>query len=842
MSAWSFGKGAVLAAALLLAACDSAEDRAEEHFRSGMERLAAGDIDRAVVEFRNVFQLNPNLMEARLEFARAMRAHGDLPEAYRQYLFIVEQDPGMVEARTELARMALSAGDWEQAEVHGRVAIEADASADTARAIDAALRYRAAVVAEDAAARRQAAADAKALIAALPDDLVLRDAVIDNHIREGELSEALAELDAALAAGFDEPRLIQLRLGLLSQLGDTAGVEAQLTEMLAAEPDNMELLATLVRWHLGQEEPDKAEAVLRGRIDPAAPDRESQVLLVRFLNDVRGGDAARAELDAIIAAAEAAGTDAATFRALRAGIDFDAGRQAEAVAEMEALVAGREPSEEVNSLKVALAQMLQATGNAVAARQRVEEVLANDPAQVEALKLRAAELIATDQGDAAIAALRVALDRAPNDPQLLTLMAEAHARNGNRDLSLEMLSLAVEASQNAPEESLRYVAALVAADRVDGAESVLIDALRISPGNIALLSELGNLYIRQQDWPRFDQVEATLRRQETDEAVAAANQLRLARLAAEQRPDEAIAFLEGMAAEMGDASATAVPIVQAHFTAGRYDAALSFLDARLAETPDEPTLRYLRAASLAALGRIDEAKAVYRQLATEQPEAEPVWRALYALTRQTDGPEAATALLREAMAAAPEAPNLKWALAGELEAAGDIDGAIAIYEELYAADTGNVIVANNLASLISAYREDPESLERAWTIARRLRGVNVPQLQDTYGWIALRRGLVDEALEHLRPAALGLPADPLVQYHLAVALQQSGDVPGAIAQYERALAVAGPADTRDQFERARTELAALREAAAAAEAAGGAAPATREGGSAPAAGGGGTQP
>jgi tetratricopeptide (TPR) repeat protein len=830
VSVLSFGKCAVLAAALLLAACDSAEDRAEQHFRDGMDRLAAGDIERAVVEFRNVFRLNPNLLEARLEFARAMRAHGDLPEAYRQYLFIVEQNPAMAEARVELARMALSAGDWEQAELHGREAIAIDATTDAARAIDASLRYRAAVVAEDAPARRQAAADARALIAVLPDDLVLRDAVIDNHIREGELSEALAELDAAMAAGFDEPRLVQLRLGLLSQLGDTAGVEAQLIAMLAADPANMELLTTLVRWHLGQGAPDKAEAVLRDRIDPAAPDPEAQVLLVRFLNDLKGGDAARAELDAMITAADAAGTDAATFRALRAGIDFDAGRQAEAVAEMEALVAGREPSAEVNNLKVALAQMLLATGNPVAARQRVEEVLANDPAQVEALKLRAAELIESDQGDAAIAALRQALDRAPNDPQLLTLMAEAHARNGSRDLSLEMLSLAVEASQTAPEESLRYAAALLAADRVDGAESVLVDALRITPGDIGLLTELGNIYIRQQDWARFDQVEATLRRQETDVAVAAANQLRLARLAAEQRPDEAIAFLEGMAVEMGDASVTAVPIVQAHFSAGRYDAALSFLDTRLAETPDDPTLRYLRAASLAALDRLDEAKALYRQLTTELPGSEPVWRALYALTRQTEGPEAAMALLREAMVAAPEAPNLRWALAGELEAAGDIDGAIAIYEELYAADTSNVIVANNLASLISAYREDPESLDRAWTIARRLRGVNVPQLQDTYGWIALRRGLVDEALEHLRPAALGLPGDPLVQYHLAVALQQAGDVPAAIAQYERALSVAGPADTRAQFERARTELAALRAAA------------TAEGTDAPPTEGGGTQP
>jgi predicted Zn-dependent protease len=800
---------------VLLAGCDSPEERAEQHFRDGMARLESGDVERAIVEFRNVFALQANHIEARLAFARAMRTH-DIPESYRQYLFVAEQQPDNHEARVELARMALSVGDWEEAELHGRRALEIDATTDTARAIDAALRYRAAVTAEDASARRAAAADAAALIETFPDDLILRDAVIDNHIREGALSEALAELDRALAQGFDEPRLIQLRLGLLNQLGDTAGIEAQLAQMLADDPSNMETLATLVRWHLGQGEPDKAEALLRGRIDPAAPDLESQVLLVRFLNDVRGGDAARAELDTMIAAGDAAGTDTVTFRSLRAGIDFDAGRADAAIAEMEGLVTGKEPSEQVNNLKVALAQMLLASGNQVAARQKVEEVLANDAAHVEALKLRAAWQIEDDQGDAAITTLRLALDRSPNDPALLSLMADAHARNGNRQLSSEMLALAVEASGNAPAESLRYVAALLSEDKLDGAEAVLIDALRVAPGNIALLAELGNLYVRTQDWGRFDQVEATLRRQETDEAVAAANQLRLARLQAEGRPDEAIAFLEGLATEAGDPSATAVPIVQAHFSAGRYDEALTFLDGRLAEATGNATLRYLRAASLAALGRTDEAKAVYRELATESPGAEPVWRALYGLTRQTEGSEAGVAVLREGLEAAPGAPNLRWALAGELEAAGDIDGAIAIYEELYAADSSNVVVANNLASLISAYREDPESLERAWTIARRLQGVNVPQLQDTYGWIALRRGLVDEAVEHLRPAALGLPDDPLVQYHYAVALAQAGQAAEAIAQFETALAVAGPADTRPQFVRAREELARLKAEAAAA--------------------------
>jgi cellulose synthase operon protein C len=103
-----------------------------------------------------------------------------------------------------------------------------------------------------------------------------------------------------------------------------------------------------------------------------------------------------------------------------------------------------------------------------------------------------------------------------------------------------------------------------------------------------------------------------------------------------------------------------------------------------------------------------------------------------------------------------------------------------------------VIIANNLASLISTYRTDEQSLERAWNIARRLRGLERPEFQDTYGWIALRRGEVEEALGHLEPAAAALTRDPLVQFHLGMAYARAERLDEADAQLQRAIDIAGP--------------------------------------------------
>jgi Flp pilus assembly protein TadD len=169
----------------------------------------------------------------------------------------------------------------------------------------------------------------------------------------------------------------------------------------------------------------------------------------------------------------------------------------------------------------------------------------------------------------------------------------------------------------------------------------------------------------------------------------------------------------------------------------------------------------------------------------------------------------AGAALDTALAAVPDNPELLWAKAGFLEQAGDLDGAIGIYEALYARDSTNTIIANNLASLLSTHRTDEQSLARAEVIARRLRDSDIAAFQDTYGWIAFRRGNVGEALPVLEKAAEVLTDDPQVQYHLARAYLASGRDADALAQFQRVIDLAGDGDTRPFVTESRTEAARL---------------------------------
>ena len=229
------------------------------------------------------------------------------------------------------------------------------------------------------------------------------------------------------------------------------------------------------------------------------------------------------------------------------------------------------------------------------------------------------------------------------------------------------------------------------------------------------------------------------------------------------------------------------------------------------ESTDNTSLLFLNAALLAVEGDYQGAQNVYQSILEQTPEAEIVWRALVAtvLRENAEGAQQmAQQLLDEALTQVPGSSTLLWMKASLAERTGDVDEAIAIYEEMYENNSASSIVANNLASLITTYRTDEESLQRAFVIARRLRGSELPAFQDTYGWIAYRMGNLNEAEEYLGNAATALPNDPLVQYHLGKAYAALGRDEEATGQFERALALWGDASL-EQARDARAELQRL---------------------------------
>jgi len=795
-----------LACALALAACDSSEERAEAHFQKGQSYLTAGDVDRALVEFRNVFKLNGRHKEARRTYAEAERGRGRTREAFAQYLRLVEDYPGDIDALKALADIAAQSGDWEAAQQHVTAALALAPQDTTLLAIRAVADYGRAIDSSNVTGLLSSARAARDLRGVLPDNLMLRRVIIDDLMRAEDFDAAMTELDSAIELAPRDRTLLAQRLSIHAARGNDAAVEAGLRDMMGRFPEAPEMRSALVRWHVLRKELDKAEAVLRDGIDAASTDPTPVLNLVRFLAEQRGADIAIGELDRNIATGERV----EVFRSARAGFLFDLGRRDEAIADMETILQTATPSDDTRRIKVGLARMLVAEGNAVGARALVEEVLAEDSGEVEALKLKAAWLILDDQVGDAIAILRRALDNNPRDASVMTMMAQAYERDGNRDLLREMLSQAVIASNRGPEESLRHAQLLISEGKLLTAESVLVDSLRIAPGNVMILVPLGQLYLQLQDWPRAETVAAALEALSEPAATAAAAGLRAEIFGGRQQTDEAIGYLQSLV-DRGEGGLNAkIAIIRSHLANGQNDKALSYAAALRAESPEDPDVRFIEASVQALIGNGPVAEAAYRTLVEADQTRVPVWMALFrqVATDPARSAEAGT-LIDRALAANPGSGELKWAKAGLLERSGDIEGAIAVYEALYKENSANPIVANNLASLLSSHRGDDESLARAEVIARRLRGSTVAPYQDTFGWIAYQRGHYEDAVSELEKAAAGLPEDPTVQYHLAMAYLALNRRDAALEQFGKVTALAGADDSRPAVIAARDEIARI---------------------------------
>jgi cellulose synthase operon protein C len=797
----------LLSAALALSGCQSDAEKAEEFYQSGLALLEAGDEERALVEFRNVFQHDGFHKEARQTYADLQLKRGEVAEAYSQYLRLIEQYPDTPEVRQTLAELAIQRNDWEEAERHGRAAITLAPDQPGVRAIEIALAYRTAVLDQDEGARMDLADQAAALLETNPDNLIARRVVIDRLMAGPDPQAAIPEIDKMLALTPDVLEFHILRLGLLTQANDIDGTGAQLKEMYALFPDNQEVRNGLIGWYLVKGDMDGAETFLRELAgDPTGP-AEGHIAVVQLLQTARGTDAAAAELDALIAS----NTDQPNgdlYRALRAGIDFDAGQQDAAIAAIETVLKTAEASDQTRTIKVMLARMLITTGNQVGARARVEEILAEDASNVDALKMRAAWLITDDKPREAIIDLRAALDQNPRDIETLMLMAEAHERGGDSDLAGESLASAVEISDAAPEPARRYASLLLRQGREQPAEAVLVDARTNALTDLGVATQLAEIWLQRGDWARLQRMARELRSLDMPEATKIADQLDASALLGQNRTEEGLAFLRE---QDGNAQAVA-QVIETLLRTGKADEAQAYLDEELAKAPDDVALQLLDASLDMVTGKTDEAEALLRNLVATDPAAEAPVRLLYNLLVAGGREDEGMALLDTALAAQPASGVLRWMQAGGLERQGDIDGAIAVYEALYAEDSSNVVIANNLASLITTHKDDAASLDRAFAIAQRLRGLEVPAFQDTYGWIAYRRGELADALAHLEPAAAGLPDDPFVQFHLGMTYAGLNRADDAIRQLGRALDLAGDSPAPVFAETARKTIADLQAA------------------------------
>ena len=315
-----------LGASLMLAGCESSEERAEKFYQSALALMEAGQEEQAMLEFRNVFKYNGTHKEARRTYADLLLKRGEKAQAMGQYLRLIEQYPNEPEVRWILAENALLQGNWDEARRHGEAAQQLDPAALRSRVLGLALEYQKIKTARGRGDLKPVMAQVQLLQDEAGYNDILARVQIDYALSSEDPMTALSHIDAALAQNPDALDMHQMRVRLLAQSGDTEATGAQLQTMAAQFPDNVDIRRALVQWYMSRQDFAGAETYLRQIAGPLTGAPEDHVAVVQLVQSTRGAEAAQAELERLVEAN--AGTEnAVLYAALSATIDFENGRE-----------------------------------------------------------------------------------------------------------------------------------------------------------------------------------------------------------------------------------------------------------------------------------------------------------------------------------------------------------------------------------------------------------------------------------------------------------------------------------------------------------------------------------
>ncbi len=236
---------------------------------------------------------------------------------------------------------------------------------------------------------------------------------------------------------------------------------------------------------------------------------------------------------------------------------------------------------------------------------------------------------------------------------------------------------------------------------------------------------------------------------------------------------------------------------------GKGDRALALVEAARAKHPGQASFVELRGRVLARSHREAEARQAFQKAIELDPKSAGALSGLASLDAQAGDVEKAIELYDQAAANAPDDVTPAYAAAQLVLSQGKQDEAMKRLEDVIRRDPGHAGSRNDLAWLLAQRGQD---MDRALALAEQAQRLQpVAAIDDTVGWVHLKRGEAADAEQAFQKAVAASPGTPTYRYHLGLALIQKGDKERAQAVLRDALG----AGSFPEAAAAREELARL---------------------------------
>ena len=422
-----------------------------------------------------------------------------------------------------------------------------------------------------------------------------------------------------------------------------------------------------------------------------------------------------------------------------------------------------------------ITNLLMVQGQKDAALQEVDKMVAADPKSASLKSVKAGLLLNSGERekiDAAVQELTEVVKNKPDDPIARYNLGRALMAQGNLALSTGQFEESIKLRPSLIPPRFHLADIGIETRRFDQSLRYANDILALQPNDPEARLRRA---MSEQGLDRLKEAREDLNNLIKEQPKFVDAQLQLGFLdIREKRLREATELFQKLY-QPGDKNVRPLQaLVQALELGGQSDKAIKLLSDELKSAPDSVAIRLDLAATAAKAEKLDLAIDQYQQLASSNPKAAVLQFYLGELYDKKGEKDRALASLQKAVQLDPKDTTIAMRLSSVLDQAGRKEEAIAVYRKLLKLQPDNPMALNNLAFLMA---DSGNNLEEALKLAEQAKRKmpQQPVVDDTIGWIYLKKGMPQSAMQVFGTLTRQQPANSTYHYHYGLSLLKHGD-------------------------------------------------------------------
>ncbi|ROS06126.1 Flp pilus assembly protein TadD [Sinobacterium caligoides] len=764
-----------MASVIVLSGCGGREDREEVYVDKAKSYIEEGNFDKALVDVKNVLQINANNIQGRLILAEIEEENKNWQGMYQNLLFVVDKDPENYEANAKLVQVYIAMKKLDEAKLAAdiltKVAPErAESYASLSIiALTEGDREKAIVLAE-----KGLQVDSANLLAVT----VLVKANAESPVK------ALSYITAALQASPASEELYKLKLRVDAQANDIEGVRDDFKNLVSLDKHNIAYYNGYFKSYMSDEVVDFKKVTLI--LDDAILENPEEPRLKLWRADVIRMNKGYEESAKYIKSVIAEFPEVFVYREALAKLYMTNKEPENAEKVFQSAIDYNPDGASALSSRLKLAKISLAKGEAEKGERYVDETLAIDSVNVDALIIKAKLQLSRSELDRAITGLRSALNVKPDSVEALLILGGVYEFNNDSLLALENYKKAVGYEPNNLSALLKLGLLNNKMGDFEMAEQYLSRVVQDQPKNGSAIGVLADIYSSQERW---DDAKSLLQSIENDENYTALRSYVMARILLRENDLKAAEPL--LIKSIYSAPGIIEPLttyIQLMLSTNRVSDAETFINQFIVDNPKAFHAYETRGMIYQIKGENEKAKQSYIKAVELNPAASTSYLRLASMAMVVQDYKAAEAYYMDVVNNSAEPEKGELALAELYRLLERYDDARNMYRQILDTKPNNVIAKNNYAVLLLDYFGDEKDVREARELLIGFEESNVPAFLDTFGWLQYRLGNYTQAVSYLRLAKSRGGEGVEFDYHLGMAYKATEMSDEAKKYLESALA------------------------------------------------------